>query len=295
MVDMVDMSGLRAFVNTAEQKSFRKAAAKLEVSAAAVSKAVAQLERRLGVKLLDRTSRHVALTREGAVYLEHAQRALQELQAGQDRISHALRSPEGVLRVSMSPILGPFITRHLSRVTASHPKLMLDLRLSDRKANLIQEELDIVIRIGVAEDSGLIARKLRTPQWRIVGSPTYLARRGVPLHTTDLSHHACWKFTSPQGGVVEWALKGEGGSPLPTQHRADSGDVLIAAATHGLGLVQAFDFHVEHLLVSGALQEVLPGCSGQAPPLHVMCRPGRQKAPAVRVFMDFLADIYGPP
>jgi DNA-binding transcriptional LysR family regulator len=238
---------------------------------------------------LERTSRTVRITPVGATYLAHCQRALQELSAGQDRIAHAQRVPRGVLRVSLPPILGPALMQDLAHLTESHPHLSLDLRLTDRKVRLLDEEVDVVIRIGRLEDSALIVRALRTPRWVTVASPAYLARHPAPRAVSDLAEHVCLKFTTPAGGLTEWTFAhGEG--RIPTHHRIDQGEALVAAALAGLGVIQAFDFLVSGHLASGRLVELLPRESAPAPSIHALCRPGTQRSPKVQVFMDHVAN-----
>lgn len=295
---MTVFAGIEAFVQTAEQLSFRRAAARLAVSPAAVSKAVARLEERLDVKLLDRTSRKVALTPEGATYLAHCQRALQALQAGSDSVSHAQRVPEGTLRVSLPTILGRKLVSELPRLTECHPRLRLDLRVSDRKVKLLEEDVDVVVRFGVLEDSALISRRLRTPRWVTVASPAYLARHGTPRTPAELVDHLCLKFTTPGGGVSEWVFCSAPGGPgverkLPSGHQIDQGEHLVVAAVAGVGVVQAFDFLVADAVNAGTLVEILPQFATEALQVHALCRPGRQLAPKVRVFLDYLSTILG--
>jgi len=292
-------SGIEAFVHTAEQLSFRAAAARLDVSAAAVSKAVARLEEGLGVQLLERTSRKVSLTPEGARYLRHCRRALDALQAGRDAVLEASRVARGTVVVSVPPILGARVVEALPRLVARHCRLSCDMRVTDRLVRLHEEGVDVAVRMGALRDSSLVARKLRRPRRVTVASPSYLASRGTPASPEGLADHDCLKFSRPDGGVVEYVFApraDEPGAPLelPTSHRIDQGELLVAAAAAGLGVVQAFDFLVERRIAAGQLVEILADRSAAGPPVHALCRARRQRTPKIRAVLDFFVDVLGP-
>jgi LysR family transcriptional regulator for bpeEF and oprC len=303
---MSEFAGIEAFVHTAEQRSFRRAAERLRVTPAAVSKAVARLEERLGVLLLERSSRKVTLTAEGTSYLRHCRAALDTLSAGRDTVSQHAGTAQGPLRVTLPFILGPQIAAALPRLAARHPRLVFDIRASDRYVNLLEEDVDVALRIGHLDDSPLVARRLRVPRWVTAASPAYLARHGAPRVPDDLRAHACLKFATAgsaaasHGGVVEWRFArapGGVGEPLKlaTQHTIDHGELLVLAAAAGLGVVQAFDFLVEPDLAAGRLVEILPAYAAAGPPIHALCRPQRQSTPNVRAFLDFVGELLGAP
>lgn len=289
-------SGVLPFLHTAEEKSFRKAAVHLGITTAAVSKAVARLEAQLGVTLLHRTSRHVALTPEGTVFLEHCREAVTRLQAGRELVAQAQKVAEGVLKVSLPPILGRRVVPELGRLSARHPRLSFHLSLTDRFTRLAEEGVDVAVRIGELEDSSLVARTLRVPRWVTVASPAYLARHGTPRHYKELSRHQCLKFVTPAGTAREWSFQDrrEAG-PLPVKtpdsFRMDHGELLVEAAAAGLGICQAFDFMVAEPLGAGRLVEVLAPYAAEGPPIRAVCLPRRQSTPRVRVFLDFLQQL----
>jgi DNA-binding transcriptional LysR family regulator len=289
---MSPFTGIEAFVLTAEHRSFRRAAAQLGVSPAAVSKAVATLERRLGVRLLERTSRRVRPTSDGAAYLVHCRAALDHLRAGEDGLSGARAEPDGVVRVSASVVCADVLLRALPDLLTAHAALSVDLRITDRHVRLFDEDIDVAVRIGALEDSSLIARRLRRPRWVTVASPAYLAREGTPTTPAALADHACWKFITPHGRDAAWAFAGVS-VDVPTTHRTSHGPTLVGAARAGLGVVQAFDFFVQHDLDAGSLVEVLAPYATDAPAVHALCRPGRQHAPEVRVVLDALVEAFG--
>lgn len=282
-------SGVLPFVHVAEARSFRAGAERLGVTTAAVSKAISRLEAELGVTLLQRTSRHVSLTTEGALFLERCRQAVAELQTGRDLVARAQRSPQGTLRVTLPPILGRTILPAVARVSSRHPRLQIQLVLTDRHVKLAEEEIDVAIRMGELEDSSLVARTLRTPRWVTLASPGYLARKGTPEKPADLARHDCIKFVSPRGSVREWTFR-DGKTETPSRLLLDHGDLLLDAATEGLGVVQVLDFMVAPFLASGRLLEVLAAHATHGPSLHVVTLGRRAAVPRVRVFLEALDD-----
>lgn len=294
---MSAFSGIEPFVAVAETRSFRGAAARLGVSAAAVSKALRRLEEELGVPLLQRTTRHVSVTPEGEALLVHAREALDRLAAGLDRVARARGLAEGPLRVSLSPVLGRLVVGALPRLLQRHPGLVPDLSVTDRIVSLAEDEVDVAVRIGRLEDSSLIARRLGAARWVTVASPAYLARRGEPATPDDLEGHACLKYAPLRGGVVEWtfALHGKGadGVRTPTSLRIDNGDALVDAALAGLGIAQVFDWMAAEAVREGRLVEVLADFAAPGPPITALTLPGRQDVPRVAAFLAFLQDLLG--
>jgi DNA-binding transcriptional LysR family regulator len=289
-------SGVLPFLHTAEERSFRKAAAHLGVTTAAVSKAVARLEAELGVTLLNRTSRTVSLTPEGASFLEHCREAVTRMQAGRELLAQAQKVAEGELKVSMPLILGRVVVPELGRLAARHPRLTFNLSLTDRFSRMAEEGVDVAVRIGELEDSSLVSRTLGVPQWSTVASPVYLGRNGTPRHYKELERHACLKFITPAGTSREWTFKDRrDANPLtvktPDAFRIDHGELLVEAAVAGLGICQAFDFMVAEYVRAGRLVEVLAPYCAEGPPIRALCLPRRQSTPRVRVFLDFLQQL----
>jgi len=288
--------GVVPFVFVAEERSFKAAAARLGVTSAAVSKAIKRLEERLGVRLLHRTTRHVSLSAEGELFLASCRQALDAVRAGQHKVAMALEVARGDLTVSMSPVLTRFLTRHLPRFLARYPHLALHLRFTDRYSQLIDENIDVAIRIGDLEDSTLVVRRLMQPRWVTVAAPSYLARRGQPMTLDDLDTHDGLGFLSPHGLLVPWTFRTAGGAVEtrrpPRLLDADLGDCLLEAAIAGLGLAQVFGFLVADDLLAGRLVEVLPDLAAPAPPIHAVCLPGQTANPKVRAFMDFAVEVF---
>jgi len=293
---MPQLVGVPAFVHVAEQLSFRGAARILGVTPTAVSKAVSRLEERLGTQLLFRTSRHVALTPEGEIYLRHCRQALDRLQDGEDQLSRSALVAQGTLSVSLSFVLGRPIVRNLHRLQSRFPRIQVHLSFTDREVHLAEEEVDIAVRIGPLADSTLVCKKLRTPRWVTVAAPNYLARAGAIERIEDLAEHPCLRFARPGGGVADWRFDGE-----PTVFRSpsavllDHGDLLVCGAVAGLGVAQVFDFMGEEHLRRGELVCVLREHSTLGPPVHALTLPRRNRVPKVRAFLDFLEEVVGAP
>lgn len=290
---MDPFSGVVPFVHVAEEKSFRRAAARLGVTTAAVSKAVGKLEAELGVALLERTSRSVALTDEGAAFLERCRDALDAVRAGRELVAQARGTVAGRLRVTVSPILSRLLVGELGRLLLRHPRLTLELSVTDRLTRLVEEEIDVAIRSGELDDSSLVARVLHTPQWTTVASPAYLARRGTPRTIDELARHDRLVFLLPRGKPRPWTFS-EGTLDAPAVVQVDQGDLLVDGALAGLGVAQVLDFMVKAHVREGRLIEVLPELAAPGPTIHAVCSPRRKNIPRVRAFLDLLSGMFAP-
>lgn len=282
------MMNLEPFVWTARLHSFSAAARRLGVTPTAVSKAVARLEEELGVRLLSRSSRHVELTAEGTIWLEHAERALDALQTGRARLA-AASEPQGPVRLTTSPVLGPLLVGRLGRLMDRHPRLELSLRLSDSIESLASGANDIALRVGELEDTHLLAREVFTTRWVWVASPAYLARMGTPQRPSDLERHRCLKYLGPDGRATPWPLD----ATTPTSLEVGDGNTLIQAARVGLGIAAVFERTVTQALAAGDLVRVLDARPG--PPVHLLCRVSDRKLPRVRAVFDHLANVLDSP
>jgi LysR family transcriptional regulator for bpeEF and oprC len=286
-------AGIVAFVQTARDRSFRRAAERLGVTPAAVSKAIQRLEEDLGVQLFHRTTRRVSLSPEGEIFLARCQEAVAQVRAGRELIAMAQRDPAGELTVSLPFILGRMLVARLPRFLGRYPALKLHLRLSDRLSRLVEEGVDVAIRMGELDDSALVARRLMHTRWVTVASPTYLARHGTPARPRDLAGHNCIKFRSPRGTEVEWSFadtRGHGKVKTSGNLDLDQGELLLEAAASGLGICQALHFMVEDYVRAGKLVEILREHAAPGPSIHALCLPGQRSSPRVRAFIDFLVD-----
>lgn len=291
--------GIVPFVYAARARSFRAAADQLGVTPAAVSKAVKRLEAQLGAQLLHRTTRRVNLSEEGAQFLARCEDAIAHVQAGRDGVAAALRAPRGDLVVSLSYVLGRPLVDALPRFLARYPALRVELRLTDRRSRLVDERIDVALRVGPLSDSTLVARRVLEPRWVTVAAPDYLARQGTPTAPQQLVEHDCIRFRSPRGKAVPWTfLDDPAGQPrsfdVPGRVDLDQGELIVAAAAAGAGVAQVFDFMAAPLLRDGRLLEVLGDRAAPGPPVSALVLAGRRRAPKVRAFLDFVTEALGP-
>src|SRR5471032_2587307 len=199
---MDSLSGISMFVQVAETRSFTEAGRLLGVSSSAVGKSIARTEERLGVRLFHRSTRSVTLTAEGALFLERCRRILGEVEAAEAELSGAVGSPRGRLRIS-TPQLSGLIMPALDAFMQQYPDIALDIDLSDRMVDVIEEGFDAVIRTGEQLDSRLVSRRLGSCGQVMVASPAYLAQRGVPQHPRELAQHSCLLHKFPATGKLE--------------------------------------------------------------------------------------------
>lgn len=291
-------SGVLPFVTAAEAKSFRVAARKLGLTPSAVSKAVTRLEARLGLRLLNRSSRRVSLTEEGDAFLRGCQQAVSSMRSAEEHVLLAQRAPRGRLTVSLPLMLGRLVVLPALRAFSErYPALSVHATLTDRMVNLADENIDAVVRVGTIADSRLPVRRLREIRWVTVAAPSYLARRGHPRVPADLSRHNCLKFLLPNGTVREWEFTAREGEVTPTPPHGtllcDNGDGLIAAAESGLGIFQAHDYSVKDALTTGRLVEVLEQYEAPGPPISLVIAPGKRSSPKVRAFVELMLEVVG--
>jgi DNA-binding transcriptional LysR family regulator len=203
---MDTLGSLNAFVQAAEARSFTVAGRKLGVSSSAIGKAVARMEERLGVRLFHRSTCSIALTAEGALFLERCRRIFSEIEAAELELSQTQKAPRGTLRVSL-PLVGMLMMPTLVAFMRAYPEIALDLDFSDRVVDVIEEGFDAVVRFADVGDTRLMSRALGTYRRRLVAAPAYLTAKGVPLNPGDLKAHACLHHKFPTSGKLEqWPL-----------------------------------------------------------------------------------------
>ncbi|NUP07655.1 MAG: LysR family transcriptional regulator [Polyangiaceae bacterium] len=295
-------TGIVPFVAAAEAKSLRAAAERLGLTPSAVSKAITRLEADLGVRLLHRTSRSVALTEEGEAFLRSCSDAVTSVRAAREGAVSSLRAPRGRLSISVPLMLGRLvIVPALKRLLDRHPALTIDASLTDRFERLGDGSFDAAVRIGAVGDPHLVARKLATIRWVTVGAPAYLARRGTPSSPDELSGHNCLSFKQPNGSVRAWEFRRGAGAKAtetaPTQGNltTDHGEALVEAAIAGLGLFQAHHYIVADAVAQGRLVEVLAPFATEGPPVSLVLSPQRKNTPKVRAFAEFMVELLGRP
>ncbi|AWM88199.1 LysR family transcriptional regulator [Microvirga sp. 17 mud 1-3] len=296
MLDRV--TSMQVFARVAALGSFSAAARALGLSQTMVTKHVAALEERLGIKLLHRSTRRLVLTEGGRHYLAAVERILAEIEeaeasAGLDRIE-----PRGTLRLNV-PVTFGFreIAPALADFSRLYPDLRVDLGLADRYVELIEEGWDLAIRIGRLKDSSLVARKLAPCRLMVCGAPSYLERHGLPQSVEDLARHNCLGYTlSSTISADRWVFGADGDLVVPVKGnlRANNGDALLAAALAGQGLIYQPTFLVGDGLRSGALVRVLPDLPTYELSVHAVLPSGRQAPAKVRAVVAFLADRFAP-
>ncbi len=284
--------GFAEFVMVIETGSFSAAARRMGKSKAYVSQKVSQLEERLGVRLLMRTTRKLALTEAGEIYCRYAGQAIDRLVEGEERARDLQQELKGKIRVSIvDGGLGEwFLAPVLARFAASNPEVSVELDLSSRLVDLVGEGFDFAIRVGNLKDSSLVTRKLTSFRFGLYASPTYIERRGVVSVPAQLRDHNCLT-----GATARWVFSRNGQNheiaPAGTWH-SKSGQALIAAASEGLGIARTASFYAEEALSQGTVMEVLPDWTREMTPVWIV-RPGAGTLPRrVSSAINFLIDTF---
>ena len=291
---MDKLTGLQAFVKTADLGSFVAAGRVLEISPSAVGKSVARLEQEVGVRLLQRSTRRLQLTDEGRLFHERCRRILDDLDDAQAMLSHAREVPRGRLRVS-APIVGHhFLLPVIPDFLARFPEVELDIHFSDRAIDLIEEGVDVAIRSGDLPDSRLVSRPLNAFRLRLWASPAYLKRHGTPLAVRDLEQHAAVRFRHPSSGkLLEWPLPPSAAdveARLRTVLACNNVEAVLGATRRGLGIACMPDFLVRDALANGELSSVLDEEVDARGRYRALWPSSRHLSPKVRVFVDHLGE-----
>ncbi|MGH8632624.1 MAG: LysR family transcriptional regulator [Burkholderiales bacterium] len=294
-----NLAGIVAFVRTVSSGSFIRAAQSLGVSSAAVSKNLQRLEKSLGVRLLNRTTRKIALTDEGALYFEQCKPAVQQLQQAAAALRDARGAPRGRLRVSatvgfgrlhIAPLLPEFLNRY--------PDIELDFLLDDHVADLVEDRIDVAIRNGRLADRDIVARRLAPMRLVVCGSPDYLARNGTPLAPEDLANHSCINFfLAASGKAFPWEFERDGerftmavGGSLT----ANDAETVCDAALKGLGLAQIGTYQAVAPIRARRLKAVLLDYTARERG-HYLCYLSRKHLPQrIRAFADFIVQRIDP-
>ena len=297
MSKLPDLEGLAVFAKVAELRSFVLAAKDLELSKATISKAIARLEKRLGARLFNRTSRRLALTDAGQLLLDRAARILAEGEAAESEAHAQSASPRGLVRLAVPMSFGlREVAPLLPEFLAEYPGVSVDLHLSDELVDLIGAGFDAALRIAALPNSSLRARRLRGVSRNLVAAPSYLKRHGRPAHPRDLLHHAClcyaylptpdvWRFVNKAGEVAQVRPSG----PL----RANNADALAPALFAGLGLAVQPDFVVGEAIEDGRLEVVMSDWSPPPIALHLVMPPGGPRPARVEALAGFLIERLG--
>jgi DNA-binding transcriptional LysR family regulator len=291
----------RVFIEVAEHKSFTKAADKLNLVNSAVSRTVKKLEDKLGVNLLNRTTRQIDLTAEGEFYFQRMKSILQEMQATENELLGTQNSPKGLLRIdAATPVVLHLLIPFISVFRRQYPDIVLSLVSSETFVNLIERKVDIAIRAGQLTDSSLRARPLFKSYRKVVASPRYIKISGEPSSVADLRHHTCLTFTEP-ASLNTWPLETEEGLMINVADgiSSNSGETLRVLCVNGEGIACLSDFMVNKGIESGEFVELLSDKLQPVPlPFHAVYYSDRVVSQRIRIFIDslthYLAQIQKP-
>jgi DNA-binding transcriptional LysR family regulator len=286
---------MRAFVQVVDRQSFSAAAGVLGLTPSAVSKVVSRLEDRLGVRLLHRTTRRLALTAEGEVYLARARHILADIDEAEAEVARSRASPRGRLHVNTSIAfavhqLAPALPEFLAR----YPDVQVDLSVTDRVVDLVEEHADVTIRNGRIADMALAARKIGEFERVICAAPSYLSHHGMPRTPADLSKHVCIAMkTTPS----RWPFRNKDEIDhveIAPRVTTDNGEAALRLALKGAGIVRLSDMMVGEPVRRGLLVPLLTETHYSEPlPVSALYLAGRHRLPKIRVFLDFLVERFG--
>jgi DNA-binding transcriptional LysR family regulator len=286
---------LRVFVRVMDRGSFSSAASDLGITPSAVSKLVSRLEDRLGARLLERSTRRLALTPEGETFLSRARRIVADIDEAEAEVARVRGAPRGKLRINAGTAFGLHqLTPALADFLARYPEIDLELSITDRLVDLIEEQADIAVRSGHIPEGPFIQRKIADLQRVICAAPSYLARRGTPRLASDLKDHDCIVVAGP--GLNRWPFKTRTGIDVVDIHprvSTDDAEAALRLAIEGAGIVRLSDVIVGEPLRNGELVALLTDSHHVEPfPLAAIYPAGRNRLPRVAVFIEFVVERF---
>lgn len=287
---------MAVFTKVVELGSFSAAAAALGLTPSGVSKLVTRTEERLGVVLLQRSTRQLVVTREGTEFFDRCVRILEDIAEAEQGIGEAVRAPGGLLRINTSVPFGTHqVMPLIPAFTRLYPGITLDLSFSDAMVDLQREQVDVVIRMGPLADASFRARKLGVSRRAVVAAPEYLRQHGVPATPGDLAHHRCLNFNFRRS-MDEWPFRVDGEIvrvPIAGAMLTNNGETMRQLALAGQGIARLGMFHIARDLAEGRLVEVLaPHNPGDVEEIHIVFRNQRHMAARSRVFIDFMVEHF---
>jgi DNA-binding transcriptional LysR family regulator len=283
------LQSLEILVAVADQRGFARAARRLGLSPPAVTRAVAALERAVGVRLVNRTTRHVSLTDAGTAYVAAVRQALDGLDTARRAAIGEAGVPTGTLSLTASVTFGRWVVAPVAMdFAAKHAGVRVSLMLADRIVGLLEEGVDVAVRIGELPDSGLVARRVGEVRRVLVASPSYLRARGTPAHPRELAQHDVIRFTALMGGRELRYVEAGRAAGVACSPRIEVNDAATAldGAERGHGVTLALSYMVRERVAAGALAEVLTGFMPPAAPVHLVYAQARFVAPRIRAFLD---------
>ena len=290
---MLDLNDIVVFARVVEAGSFTAAARLLAMPKTTVSRRIAALEREVGVRLLQRTTRSLNMTDAGRLYYEQSSQALRTIEEANLRLAETRAEPSGTIRIS-APVgfSGHFLIGAVVDFLAMYPKTKVELRLTDDRLNLVEDGIDLAFRTGSLQDSTLIARKLGSTHRLLCASPDYLARYGMPESPADLARHRC-VIAGPSASGAHWVLDGPQGQEsvdVAGRFAANEMQAVVAAALANFGIAQLPQVMAEALIAEGRLQRVLDGYTTPEGGLYVLYPSSRHLSPLVKAFVDLAVE-----
>ncbi|MEH6434938.1 LysR family transcriptional regulator [Massilia sp. DD77] len=288
------LDAMRVFCAVVDAGGFSRAAERLGMSTSSVTTHVASLEAHFRVKLLHRTTRSMSLTSEGSQCYQHALQLLADMQELEARLHDAADTPSGTLRVDMPGLVSRLIVSPaLPRFLAQYPDITVRATVSDRWLDMVEEGVDVMIRIGPVADSGLVARQLMQTSFICCASPDFVRRYGLPASPDALHDFACLGFMLPKARRLRpWVFKGAGEVVPQTRFSSDHADSLLELCKAGAGIGQFLSLSVADALRSGELLPLLVPWQADGPLVHALFQQRQQRAAKVRAFVDFVAELF---
>ncbi len=298
--DPVQLGSIELFCKAAELGSFTAAAELLGVTPASVSRSISRLETRLGVRLFTRTTRSVRLTSDGELYRAECQQALEQIAEAERAITGQQSEPKGLVRVSVGTLYGHHrLVPLLPGFMAAYPGVEVELNVSNRNIDFVEDGYDLAIRLGEPRDSRLVARKLEEATVGVFAAPEYLRRKGTPRTLEELAAHDLIQFVLPSTGrPMPWIFRNAAGEDIDFSFKSRQRvheDVLagVGWAIAGGGLFQIYHFVAREAMKAGQLIEVLQDAGGRSRSFHVLYPQNRHLSARVRAFVDYLAKAVG--
>lgn len=287
------LDAMHLFVRVAELGSFSAVAQQLGVARSVVTRQIAALESHLGVKLMARSTRRLTLNAAGTAYLEKCRVILNLVEAAETGIAEERATPRGNIRLSLPLSFGlKRLTPLLIEFSQCYPEVSLDMDFTDRRVHLIEEGIDLSIRITRRLEGSDVARRIGVSRMYVVASPDYLARHGRPRHPSELAHHECLGYTTA-GYQQEWQFEVAGvplAVPVRARLNANNGDMLTEAAARGLGITCQPDFIIDGFLAAGRIEKILTDFPVPALGIYAMLPSNRHIPHRVRILKDFLTE-----
>ncbi|MQA38712.1 LysR family transcriptional regulator [Rugamonas aquatica] len=292
------LKAMQTFVRIVEANSYTRAAETLNLPRAALTATIKKLEAFLGTQLLQRTTRRLSLTPDGADYFKHCLEILQAVEDAEGAFrGHGRSKPQGKLRVELPGAVGRHVVMpHIPAFCREYPDLDLFISLNERVADLTREGLDCSLRVGELQDSAMIGRRIGNMGFLTCAAPSYLAAHGVPQAPADLrAHRGVTHFSGRTGRPFDWEYVVDGRVvtvDVPGAIAVTDPDAYIICALHGMGVIQAARYQVRQHLASGALVEVLAATPPTPMPISLLYPQGRMASPRLRVFADWIAGVF---